>query len=248
MLDERFQEPAAATHVARPRVLLWQARAAYVGPSLRLSPHRNAVATIAIGFERPFAFTLLDGDATSQRVRMALIPPDTLHHIDGHGLMAFVYLDSLSDDWNSQRICSNAVPRSTPCTDLSANALADWLSTTVGLEQRATKPSALTDVIRAIDEHPNRFASVDDAARLAGLSSSRFQHVFREIVGVPFRRYRLWRRMGVVARALGRGVNLTDAALEAGFSSSAHLSATFRTMFGIAPSTLVAARARIESI
>ena len=49
-------------------------------------------------------------------------------------------------------------------------------------------------------------------------------------------------------RALGGGLSLTDAALEAGFSSSAHLSASFRDMFGLAPSTLVALGARVESL
>ncbi|MFN0301661.1 MAG: helix-turn-helix domain-containing protein [Burkholderiales bacterium] len=81
---------------------------------------------------------------------------------------------------------------------------------------------------------------------MAGLSSSRFQHVFRDAVGVPFRRYRLWRRMAFVARALGRKTSLTEAAHQAGFSSSAHLSSSFRAMFGSSPSSLLTAGCRIE--
>jgi AraC-like DNA-binding protein len=65
-------------------------------------------------------------------------------------------------------------------------------------------------------------------------------------VGVPFRRYRLWRRMAVAIGTLGQGETLTRAAHEAGFASSAHFSATFRTMFGMAPSTLLALRPAVR--
>jgi AraC-like DNA-binding protein len=254
MLLDRFQEPAARNELSTPRVLLWQARAAYVGPGMRLSPHRNAVATIALGLENAFEYTLFDTrEPTRQRLRAVLIPPNTRHHLEADGAMAFLYLDALSDDLAAlQRAQTNFAGRNAHLCELkaglTAEALAAWLCTRVGLMRRPAKPNALTNVIRAIDDDPERFKSVNDAAHLAGLSSSRFQHVFREAVGVPFRRYRLWRRMSVVARALGRNTGLTDAAHEAGFSSSAHLSSTFRTMFGITPSSLLSARAKIECI
>ena len=37
-------------------------------------------------------------------------------------------------------------------------------------------------------------------------------------------------------RAIARGDSLTSVALDAGFSSSAHFSTTFREMFGLEPS------------
>jgi AraC-like DNA-binding protein len=41
-------------------------------------------------------------------------------------------------------------------------------------------------------------------------------------------------------RAARSGASLTTAAHQAGFSSSAHFSAVFREMFGLAPGTLLA--------
>ncbi len=70
------------------------------------------------------------------------------------------------------------------------------------------------------------------------LSSHRFQHVFRASTGVPFRRYLLWLRLIGAVNAAASGASLTDAAYAAGFSDSAHLSRTFRRMFGLAPSDL----------
>ena len=99
-------------------------------------------------------------------------------------------------------------------------------------------------VLAALDAAPQNFASIDDAATHAGLSASRFGHVFREELGLPFRRYRIWRRMAVVAAALRAGRSMTDAAYDAGFASSAHFSATFREMFGLPPSALVRLRTR----
>jgi len=52
--------------------------------------------------------------------------------------------------------------------------------------------------------------------------------------------------MGAAVHALVAGVSLTAAALDAGFSSSAHFSAAFREMFGLAPSRLARAGLRIE--
>ena len=60
--------------------------------------------------------------------------------------------------------------------------------------------------------------------------------------GVTVRRYRLWVAMGAATRAIVRGESLTTAALDSGFSSSAHLSAAFREMFGLEPSRFARGR------
>ena len=81
----------------------------------------------------------------------------------------------------------------------------------------------------------------------AGLSASRFLHLFKAETGVPLRRYRIWNRMGAAVRACGEGLSLTEAAHAAGFASSAHFSSAFREMFGMMPSDLLKALKRVES-
>jgi AraC-like DNA-binding protein len=63
-------------------------------------------------------------------------------------------------------------------------------------------------------------------------------HLFSEQVGLPFRPFALWLRLQGVLGHLAHGANLTQAAHGAGFADSAHLTRTFRRMFGIAPSSL----------
>jgi AraC-like DNA-binding protein len=79
---------------------------------------------------------------------------------------------------------------------------------------------------------------IDEAARCVGLSPSRASHLFVEETGLPFRTYVLWLRLvrAVDVRTAGR--TLTEAALEAGFSDSAHLSRTFKRMFGLPAAAL----------
>lgn len=80
--------------------------------------------------------------------------------------------------------------------------------------------------------------SLEAAARAHGLSSSRLGHLFSAQVGVPFRPFALWLRLRGALACVASGANLTEAAHGAGFADSAHLTRTFRRMFGITPSGL----------
>lgn len=105
-------------------------------------------------------------------------------------------------------------------------------------------PGAMADprIVDAIAEIQARLAGslkLGDAAAAAHLSPSRFRHLFIEQTGTVFRAYVLWLRLHVAIRAAMAGQSWTAAAHEAGFTDSAHLSRTFRRMFGIAPAMLV---------
>jgi AraC-like DNA-binding protein len=80
--------------------------------------------------------------------------------------------------------------------------------------------------------------SLADAAAHVGLSTGRARHLFVEETGLPFKTYLLWRRLMRAAEIFSTGSSLTDAAHNAGFSDSAHLSRTFRRMFGITADSL----------
>jgi AraC-like DNA-binding protein len=83
-----------------------------------------------------------------------------------------------------------------------------------------------------------------------GLSPTRLTHRFTREVGIPFRALVPWLRVAAAVRAMqaarARGVegSLTHAAHAAGFADAAHLTRTFRALFGLPPS-LVLSRARL---
>ncbi|TMO61752.1 AraC family transcriptional regulator [Pseudoalteromonas aurantia] len=79
-----------------------------------------------------------------------------------------------------------------------------------------------------------------DIAQQLNLSQSRFLHLFKENMGLPWRAYLLWRRLICAITALKAGHSATQAAYMAGFSDSAHLSRTFKKHFGITLQKLTA--------
>lgn len=77
----------------------WGARTVYIGPALGLSPHRNAVAVLALGLDASFAVAADPAAPAAgyRACRSALIFPSTLHHLqDTRGRMAFLYHDDFT--------------------------------------------------------------------------------------------------------------------------------------------------------
>jgi AraC-like DNA-binding protein len=96
-------------------------------------------------------------------------------------------------------------------------------------------------IARAIDVLRTRLGQatrLSEAARSAHLSPERFRHLFLEETGMRFRPYVLWLRLERALEAYAAGESLTGAAQAGGFADSAHLSRTFRRMFGVAPASL----------
>jgi AraC family transcriptional regulator len=80
--------------------------------------------------------------------------------------------------------------------------------------------------------------SLADAAAAATLSPSRFRHLFVQETGTSFRAYLLWLRINVAIEAAMAGASWTEAAHEAGFADSSHLTRTHKRMFGIEPTAI----------
>jgi AraC-like DNA-binding protein len=102
-------------------------------------------------------------------------------------------------------------------------------------------PSADPRILLAIDylrDHLGEAVSLTQVAAVVHLSPSRFRHLFVHEMGLAFRPYVLWLRLNRAVEAFAAGESLTTAAYHAGFADSAHLSRTFRRMYGMAPGTL----------
>jgi len=81
-------------------------------------------------------------------------------------------------------------------------------------------------------------SSLGALAASVGLSPGRLMHVFTASIGIPLRPYLAWLRVQRAAGAIVAGAPLADAAATAGFADAAHMSRTFRRMFGVPPSQL----------
>ncbi|MBQ0934212.1 helix-turn-helix transcriptional regulator [Ideonella paludis] len=239
----RFQEVPVL-----PRIAVGAARALYVEPGLNLSPHVNATVTVALALQGSFGLRLWGREkkwSEWQTLQAACIPAQTLHHLRAAGPMVFLYLDPLAD------VLPNPSPSALSQGRARLLALPQPLDldnafAAMGLQAQGPQDRRIASVARALDRQPDQFNHLREAAAMAGLSGSRFRARFAKEVGLPFRRYRLWRRMAVVMRELAAGHNLTTAAMAAGFASASHLSSSFKQMFGLAPSALAALGVEID--
>lgn len=84
-----------------------------------------------------------------------------------------------------------------------------------------------------IDRDEEKKLPLSKLAEQVNLSESRLAHLFKDEVGIPLRKYLLWKRLISALKIILEGHNLTYAAHSAGFSDSAHLSRTFKSNFGI---------------
>ena len=245
--------------VARAKLIGWGPRVLYLGPAFGLTPHRNATAALAVALDGTLevAADPANPDGLYRSARSVLIPPNTLHHLRiAGGRMAFLYVDPLSRDLVALHArMQDATPRA--AFDLIGEAavievlagiadgrIADGdgrkaLTELLGIGTRADPDKRILSALRRMRDQPHRSHSMAELGECAGLSASRFLHLFKAETGVPLRRYRLWNRMGAAVAAFREGQSLTEAAHAAGFASSAHFSTAFRDMFGMIPSELL---------
>ena len=94
--------------------------------------------------------------------------------------------------------------------------------------------SALTYIRLNIHEQ----ITCSDVANYVFLSEGRFSHLFRKQVGMSFSAYLVYQRIVETYTAIIKGKSITEASIEAGFSSSAHFAQTNKRLFGLSASTI----------
>ena len=113
------------------------------------------------------------------------------------------------------------------------------LSLCAGVPPSRRFDERVTKVLTAIGAADDLRMSIEDAAAMAFLSPSRFAHRFKQQVGLPFRRYMLWRKLTRAMLSIGREPTIAAAAHASDFADAAHLTRTFYQMFGIPPSVMM---------
>ena len=245
------------------RMLSWGARALYLGPGFELKSHRTVVGAACICLDGEME--VFAGETLSRGsglvCRSVYIPPDTRHRIDFNASrIACLYVDRESDDpvrlEGAMRAAAHGLFVEHANEAAVTATLLDFAEGRIERERRRAEIAAafglpdpcggtgdprISAAIRTIVASPGLPHRAATLAAEAGLSASRFRRAFREATGVPLRRFRVWARVGGAMASVRAGANLTQAAHDAGFSSSAHFSSAYRAMFGMTPSAFVAA-------
>jgi AraC-like DNA-binding protein len=221
-------------------------------------PHAHHAVQIVFGFDQPMRIKGEQGDWRSGHG--IIVPPDVVHSFDGAGLlgaMLFVDPESIEGLWLRtllrDEIAIMPEGRVTACVSelrtfyerpLEAMEIGALIRHCVASLCTGGPPARrlddrVTRVLKHIRDSEELRVTLEDAAALAFLSPSRFAHLFKEQVGLPFRRYMLWRKLARAMVSIGRERTLAAAAHAADFADAAHLTRTFNEMFGIPPSVMM---------
>lgn len=100
-------------------------------------------------------------------------------------------------------------------------------------------------VIETIKRDPSGRGRAEECAEAVHLSFSRFLHLFKQEMGVPFRSFRTWKRARSLLHYVDRDANLAHVALAAGYRDSAHFSHSIRQVYGLKPRDIFAGSRRL---
>lgn len=188
--------------------------------------------------------------------------PDVAHELDASGAeVLLVFVDPESEVGAALRPTIGGAYRAltaaerdaidvtrAPMEIMTASGV-DWtaqmvaaLGASAAASRRAIHPR-VRRLLRTLRDLPaDADTSLDALAKAVGLSPGRLMHAFTASIGIPLRPYLGWLRLQRAAGAVVSGAALSDAAHAAGFADAAHMSRTFRQMFGTPPSALAPRR------
>jgi AraC-like DNA-binding protein len=242
-----------------PRWYLWEggflltARAQGVVPA-----HAHHAIQIVIAIDGCVA--ICGKDTEWRESRGLIVRPDAGHSFDCNGalgVMVFVDPESSGGDWLSASLrpditivpdtrLDSIVPEFRAFAeqpdengDIVARIRRGVHGLRPGLAPACRLDSRVTTVLGAIRASDDLRISLDKAADMACLSPTRFAHLFKDQVGLPFSRYMLWRKLTRAMVAIGSEETIAAAAHAADFADAAHLTRTFYQMVGMAPSVLM---------
>ena len=257
---QRRGSPGKSGGIGRGQLLLWRGGSAWLGRETgQAGAHAHHAIQVTLAPRHAVRFRS-DASAPWLEAPAVMVLPHHPHAFDGLGsevVMLFVEPETIAGRALIARAAGNGL---STIADPSALRQADALlqACVAGADDAALMRGALALMERlaghapapaAIDRritvaldwihaHLDAPISLGQAAAVAYLSPSRFRHLFVAQTGISFRAYLLWSRVrSAIAQGLAGG-SWTEAAQQAGFADSAHLSRTCRRMFGIAPTAL----------
>lgn len=90
-------------------------------------------------------------------------------------------------------------------------------------------------VVRLIDSEPQKSWSLEEMARIVGVSRFHFLRGFARATGATPHAYLVQQRVRLARRLLAAGIGLAQASIEAGFADQSHMTRAFVRQFGATP-------------
>jgi AraC-like DNA-binding protein len=253
------EAPAAGYRSAGIRWYLWEGGFLAVGQAGGEVPvHAHHAIQVFLTISGEAAVRAAAGEW--RHARGVIVRPDVEHGFDARGSTgALLLIDPESSEgvWMQSalteditvvpdsrlQVCAEAL-RTFRERPLEALAPGDLIRHCVqalcaGVPPMRSIDPRIARVLQAIRDSNDLRMSLEEAAESVHLSPGRFTHLFKEELGLPFRRYMMWRKVTRAMLAMGRQQGIAAAAQEGDFADAAHLTRTFHQMFGMPPSVLM---------
>jgi AraC-like DNA-binding protein len=245
-----------------PGAAVWPAAMVVWGPGFMSTAHAHHCVQLLLAMQGTLRVRGRREDPWRE-CGAALVRPDALHAVDARGstvLIGFIEAETELGAALCARIRGHiaivearqvARWRAALGSPISEARVEAWVGRFLLRRRRPVAiDSRVQDVLTYLRRHlgASEGFSLPKLAALAGLSQSRFMHVFTESLGVPLRPYIRWLRVQRAACELMAGANVAMAAHRAGFADAAHLTRTFRRMLGTTPSEIALGKRRARGV
>jgi AraC-like DNA-binding protein len=205
-----------------------------------LAAHCNPVTCVLHGKDRPLVVK-----HGKERVHggIVLIRPGVEHRVEIGGAARVLYLNGLDFPSDSQL----ADVLRGRLEQLAMSALDGDASAQYELRERLSRRQtpcspAVAEVARAIGADPMLRMTQDELAKRLSMERTRALRAFKAETGMTFRGFKRWVGLQAATRRIAEGDLVRNAAMDGGFSDTAHLTRTFKAFFGITPMAATADR------
>ena len=206
-----------------------------------LASHRNPVTCLLCGLDRPLVVRTdlerIEGD-------LVLIRPGVTHSVEIEGRAKVLYFNGLPfplDAAVAGRVPGRLSAFAIDALDGGDDAQWELRDRLTNIESSC--PPGIARIVEGIVKDPMSRMSQAELASLTGMERTRALRAFKAATGMTFRAFKNWTGLQAAAREIAQGQLVRTAAMDAGFSDSAHLTRTFRLSFGTTPSAATADRA-----
>jgi AraC-like DNA-binding protein len=228
----------------------------FIGKDIISDFHKHYALTVILSFGEPFTLHTLEG--LGGNFHFALIQKNIDFSVETESHIAFIHLVPYSPEGIRLTDCSQPIKildrlQSQQCLSL----IKDWYYSELNhqetvegiLRSISLIPELCCEqqqldkrILRALQlvmESEDEKLPVESISKMAHLSVSHFNRLFKKETGLTFRRFVLHSKLIKSIFAIHENSSLTKASFIGGFSDQPHLTRTFKENFGIKPSQLL---------
>lgn len=233
--------------MSKPQAVFLDTHVMVLSDAASLAPHAHLATQLTISLSGPASWTVDEQAVVASAI---YIDGGIKHHcLTAGDYLSFLFMKTGSYAYDAQQHLLKEQPFAILDEDLDRiarehvdrhaddlNTLSDEVLKACGLSAKASPryDDRIQNALKSLEHMEN---IPPNAPKLlseeACLSQSRFSHLFKQETGMTLASYLAFQKLRKTYQGLREGKSITQAAMDAGFSSPSHCAASCTRMFGI---------------